>query len=319
MHHPWTVSRHHGGIEPGMKESMCNNPEEGKILEEGFVKVGGKNIWFGVFGKEKAGTPLLSIHGGPGFCSIIESGNDLSEDRPVYFYDQLGSLRSEKADSIETYTVDYFVNELAEVIKLLGLNKVILLGHSWGGGLAAKYVLDKKPDGVSALILNSPLLSARIFNEDAQRNFQKLPEATRQTIERLEREGDFGEEYEKAVFEYYKAYGCRKRPVPDVVNQLMMTANYEVYGKLQGPSELKLTGELKDFDLLPELGKLNLPVLLIGGDTDEVAVEGMRTYQLAIADARLAIIPDSAHFNAIEQPEIFKTIVNQFTRQFDEN
>lgn len=285
-------------------------------MEEGFINIRGKNIWYGVFGKEKKGTPMLVVHGGPGFCSITEYGDDLSEDRPVYMYDQLGSLRSDKADSIDTYTADYFVEELDDVRKALGLHKVILMGYSWGGGLVSKYVLDNDPDGVSALVLNSPFLSARFFEEDVDRNLARLPQKARETIERLDREGNYGDEYQGAIMEYYKVYGCRKRPVPEMVMKMMMTANYEVYGKLQGPSEIKLSGDLRDFDLMPMLGKLKLPVLLVSGDNDEISVDSMRAYQLAIPDSRLAIIPDAGHLNAIEQPEYFKAIVNQFAKRF---
>lgn len=285
-------------------------------MEEGFINIRGKNIWYGVFGKEKEGTPLLVVHGGPGFCSITESGEDLSEDRPVYMYDQLGSLRSDKADSIEDYTADYFVEELDDVRKALGLDKVILMGHSWGGGLVSKYMLDRDPDGVSALILNSPFLSARFFEEDVDRNLARLPQKAKETIERLERDGNYGDEYQGAIMEYYKVYGCRRRPVPDMVMQMMMTANYDVYGKLWGPSEVKLSGDLRDFDLMPLLGKLKVPVLLISGDNDEISVDSMRAYQLAIPDSRLAIIPDAGHLNPIDQPEHFKVVVNQFAKRF---
>lgn len=297
-------------------QDLSENLKEGIILEEGFINIRGKNIWYGVFGKEKEGTPLLVVHGGPGFCSITESGDDLSEDRPVYMYDQLGSLRSDKADSIEVYTTDYFVEELDDVRKALGLDKVILMGHSWGGGLVSKYMLDRNPDGVIALVLNSPFLSARFFEEDVERNLARLPENARETIERLERDGNYGDEYQGAIMEYYKVYGCRKRPVPEMVMKMMMTANYEVYGKLQGPSEIKLSGDLRDFDLMPLLGKLKVPVLLVSGDNDEISVDSMRAYQLAIPDSRLAIIPDAGHLNAIEQPEYFKALVNQFAKRF---
>lgn len=237
---------------------QSNVLKEGSILEEGLINVQGKNIWYGVFGKEKPGTPLLVVHGGPGFCSILEPGEGLSENRPVYLYDQLGSLRSEKANSLEDYTVDYFVEELMQVIKSLDLEKVILMGFSWGGGLTTKYVLDKKPAEVTALILNSPFLSAQAFTEDVRKNMSRLPETVRHTIDRLEQENNFGEEYEGAILEYYKVFGCRARPLPRIVGEMMATANYEVYGKLQGPSEIKLTGDLRDFDLTPQLVHCNI-------------------------------------------------------------
>jgi len=166
------------------------------------------------------------------------------------------------------------------------------------------------------LSLTHLFCSARFFNEDVERNLARLPEKVRETIERLEKDGNYGDEYQGAIMEYYKVYGCRKRPVPEMVMKMMMTANYEVYGKLQGPSEVKLSGDLRDFDLMPQLGKLKVPVLLVSGDNDEISVDSMRAYQLAIPDSRLAIIPDAGHLNAIEQPEYFKAVVNRFARRF---
>jgi proline iminopeptidase len=296
--------------------TKMDNLKEGIILEEGYISVGGKNIWYCVYGKEKEGTPVLFVHGGPGFSTITDGIRELSEDRPVYFYDQLGSMRSDMADSSDTYTVGYFVGELDEVRKSLGLDKVILMGHSWGGGLVAAYVLDRKPEGVSSLVLVSPFLSAALFEEDTRRNFDRLPEEFRKTIEAYDRDGNYGQEYQIAMVEYYKAYMCLQRPFPGVLMQAFGTMNEEVYGKLWGPSELKLVGTLRDFDLLPELGNLNLPVLIVGGDNDEVGVEGMRVCQLAIPNARLAVIPGAAHMNYLDQPELFRSVVGKFIREF---
>ncbi|MFB0957387.1 MAG: alpha/beta hydrolase, partial [Clostridiaceae bacterium] len=64
------------------------------------------------------------------------------------------------------------------------------------------------------------------------------------------------------------------------------------------------------------LGSLNIPVLLISGDNDEITVETMRAYQLAIPDARLAIIPDAGHLNFIDQPDLFNILINRFTGKF---
>jgi len=52
--------------------TKMDNLKEGIILEEGYISVGGKNIWYCVYGKEKEGTPVLFVHGGPGFSTITD-------------------------------------------------------------------------------------------------------------------------------------------------------------------------------------------------------------------------------------------------------
>lgn len=62
-------------------------------------------------------------------------------DRPVIFYDQLGAGRSDHPTDASLWKVDRFVRELADVRQALGLDKVHILGHSWGSMLAVDYML----------------------------------------------------------------------------------------------------------------------------------------------------------------------------------
>ncbi len=81
-------------------------------MREQYIQTNRGRIWTGVFGEEKRGIPLLVIHGGPGFMSMTDVVSDLSVDRPVYFYDQLGSGKSDKAADPDDYTVDSFIEAL---------------------------------------------------------------------------------------------------------------------------------------------------------------------------------------------------------------
>ena len=85
-------------------------------MREDYIRYQGKKIWYLVYGEELQKTPLLVVHGGPGFLSIPDVIADLSDDRPVYFYDQLGGGNSDKADQLDDYCLDYFVSELDAVI-----------------------------------------------------------------------------------------------------------------------------------------------------------------------------------------------------------
>ena len=87
--------------------------------------------------------------------------SDLASGRPVYFYDQLGCGRSDRVPDTSWYTVERYVDELAEVRGQLGLEQVVLMGFSWGTALACAYVLERGLAGVAGLVPLRPLLEHR--------------------------------------------------------------------------------------------------------------------------------------------------------------
>jgi len=85
---------------------------------EGFLEVKGGRIWYKVVGTGK-GTPLLLIHGGPGSrsCEGIPGYSTLGNDRPVIFYDQLGSGHSDRPTDTTLWQLPRFVDEVEALRK----------------------------------------------------------------------------------------------------------------------------------------------------------------------------------------------------------
>ncbi|MBI4856770.1 MAG: proline iminopeptidase-family hydrolase [Acetobacterium woodii] len=283
-------------------------------MREDYINYQGKKIWYSVYGEASQQTPLLVVHGGPGFLSIPDTIADFSEGRPVYFYDQLGSGKSEKANDHDDYSLAYFVSELDAVIQGLQLSEVILLGLSWGCGLIAAYMLDKRPQFVKALILSAPYLSTPLWEECAMENISNLPEVIQKIIVEAEKNQEFGEAYEKAAEVYYGNYLCRLDPWPDSVMDSFGKLNMDVYLTMWGPSEFSVNGKLKRFDLMPRLHEIPVPVLLTCGDNDEAGVKMVKDFQMEFPQGSMAVIPSSAHLHHIEQPLIYKTIVGEFLK-----
>ena len=125
--------------------AFAENPAPG----QGFIDVPGGPVWYKVSGTGD-GLPLLTLHGGPGGTScgnsLLES---LGDERPVIRYDQLGTGRSGRPDDLSLWEVDRFVEALHTLRHELGLERFHLYGHSWGGALAAAYVLEKEPKASS--------------------------------------------------------------------------------------------------------------------------------------------------------------------------
>lgn len=281
-------------------------------MREDYINYQDKKIWYSVYGETLQQTPLLVVHGGPGFLSIPDVIADFSAERPVYFYDQLGSGNSDRADDNNDYSLEYFVSELDAVIQGLQLTEVILLGLSWGCGLICAYMLDKKPQFVTALILSAPYLSTPLWEECAIENISSLPETMQKIIVEAEKNQEFGADYEMATGVYYGKYLCR--PWPDSVTASFGKLNMDVYLTMWGPSEFTVNGKLKQFDLMPRLPEIPVPVLLTCGDNDEAGVKMVKDFQMAFPLGSMAVIPGAAHLHHIEQPLIYKTIVSEFLK-----
>lgn len=147
-------------------------------VAEGFIPFRGMSTWFrilGPLGSDK--TPLLCLHGGPGMPSdALEPLEALATTgRAVIRYDQLGCGRSDRPRDPSLWTTSTFVDELAAVRRGLGLERVHLLGWSWGGMLALEYLLDRQPEGVASLVLASAPASAPLWREEVQRLREGLP------------------------------------------------------------------------------------------------------------------------------------------------
>jgi proline-specific peptidase len=92
----------------------------------------------GDLGAAQERLPVLALHGGPGFPhDCLEDLGALADPgRPVVFYDHLGCARSDRPDVPSLWTMSTFVEEVGVVRAALGLHRVHLFGHSWGGWLA---------------------------------------------------------------------------------------------------------------------------------------------------------------------------------------
>lgn len=279
----------------------------------GFIKVDGGPVWYDISGSG-SGIPILMLHGGPGGTSCAFSNlAPIGEERSIIRYDQLGSGRSGRPDDMSLWQVDRFIQELHTIRMELGLEEMHLLGHSWGGALAAAYVLEKGTDGIASLILSSPLLSTSRWIEDANYLRSQLPEGIQNTLDTHELAGTLdSEEYQAATEEFYRKHVYGGDRVAPPANCKGVTSNAEIYEYMWSPTEFLATGTLTDFDLSNRLHEIDVPVLFIAGEFDEARPERLRQFQQLIPNSQLMIIEDAAHASYRKKPEEYSTALQGF-------
>ena len=286
-------------------------------VDEGRIPFRGYETWHRSVG-DGPGVPLLCLHGGPGSTHVgLTALEPLADERRVVLYDQLGSGNSSKPSDPSLWTVELFVAELANVREALGLERVHLLGHSWGGMLAQEYALTQ-PDGLASLVLSSTLSSAALWREEALRLRAAMPAEIAAQLDAHEAEGTTDDpEYERAVFEFLHRHLCRLDPWPPVVEEVIRSTNLEVYNTMWGPSEAHPTGVLADWDVTPRLGEIRVPALVLCGRYDEATPRQAETIAAALPDAELVVFEESAHLAPLEETERYLSTVRAFLARMD--
>lgn len=117
-------------------------------------------IWTMTINTENKNTPLVMIHGfGAGIAFWVMNFEELSKDRPLYAIDLLGFGRSSRpkfsndSDEIE----QQYIDSIEQWRVVMGLDKMVLLGHSFGGFLSSAYAM-KYPERVEHLVLGEKIV-----------------------------------------------------------------------------------------------------------------------------------------------------------------
>lgn len=98
---------------------------------------------------------VFCLNGGPGLpCDYLREAHSCLTNKGyrVVAFDQLGTGASDRPDDLSLWTIGRYVEETETVRKALGLGKIHMLGHSWGGWLAIDYALTY-PENLKTLIL----------------------------------------------------------------------------------------------------------------------------------------------------------------------
>jgi proline iminopeptidase len=293
-------------------------------MEEGFVDAHGVLIYYKVMGR---GAPLMIVHGGPGASHdyLLPYLLPLARRNRLIFIDERGSGRSEKLENTSLYTVENMVEDVEDVRRALGLGKVNLLGHSYGGVLAQAYAF-KYQKNLSRLILGGTFYSTAEMNKVLASERQAMPPDALAKLSDLEKAGLFnkGKPWEKGRYpdEYAKlAWGdgyfpflYQHRPDPNYDPAAGNTStSWDLYREMWGShGEFIIDGNLKSVEYASKLPGIKVPTLVICGDHDESDPSLSRFMHEKIAGSKLVILPQSGHMAFVDQPTLYVKAVDDF-------
>ena len=285
---------------------------------EGRIPFKGHSTWYTIVGEgeEPGKLPLLLLHGGPGGAhDYMESMGELARGgRRVIMYDQLGCGKSPVPSNPDMWTIELFVEEVDVVRQALGLERLHILGQSWGGMLGMEYALTQ-PEGVESLIICDSPGRMDLWVEEANRLRAVLPSDVQETLLKHEQAGTTDDPaYEEACLVFYNRHVCRV-PWSDSVSRSFAQMPNEVYMTMNGPSEFHCIGTLRTWDVTPRLGEITIPTLVISGRYDEATPKISKEVSDAIPGAEWVLFEESSHMPHEEEPERFRQVVGDFLAQ----
>lgn len=286
-------------------------------VTEGTIDFRGYRTWYRIVGEDvDSRLPVVVLHGGPGAThQYLEPLDVLAESgRRIVFYDQIGCGRSDRPTDPEFYETETFVDELVTLRAALGLDRVHLVGQSWGGMLAMQYALERPPGLASIVVADSPADMGQWVSE-ANRLRAALPSDVQRVLAEHEAAGTTtAPEYQAAVEIFYRKHVCRLDPWPDsfVRTAEALERDNFVYLVMNGPSEFHVIGKLASWSILDRLHEIETPTLLISGAHDEATPAIVGAIAERIPHAEWVLFDESSHTPHLEQPAAFSATVRAF-------
>lgn len=282
---------------------------------EGSVHFRGYRTWYRmVRNLGSLGAPLLVLHGGPGSThNYFAPLERLGKERTVVLYDQLGCGRSDRPQDIE-WSVAVFAEELVAVRDQLGLDRIHLLGTSWGGMLALEHVLSGA-EGIVSLVLSSTLASVDEWAAEQRLLRNALPSGVVEVLDRHESAGTYDDpEYERAMDAFFDRHFYRGPKPRAELERMGVEKATDVYRAMQGPNEWTVTGALRGWDVRNRLGEINVPTMVIRGRHDMCTDAIAATLVNGIRGAREVVLEESSHTPVLEETDLYLNVVGGFLR-----
>ena len=276
----------------------------------------GFETYYRIVGEKTDLAPLLLIHGGPGsthnYFEVLDSLAETSH-RQIISYDQIGCGESYVEGHKELWSLRTWTAELIALRQWLHLDRVHLLGQSWGGMLIMAYLIDCKPEGIESVILSSTLSSSALWSHEQQRLIAFMPVEEQKAIAEAVRTGNFEAPAYLKANEHYTALHADEITAdsPECLRR-KKRFGLESYIEAWGPNEYTPTGTLKDFDYTARLHEIAQPTLVISGTNDECTPLIAKTMYDAIPHARWELLDGARHMTFIDQTDNYIRILTHW-------
>lgn len=248
------------------------------------------------------GRPMLVMHGGSGLDHTYFRPwlDPLGDQVQLIYYDQYGQGRSTRPDNYEKISMESWADEADALRASLGHERILLLGHSYGGFIAQTYAL-RHPEHLDGLIL-SDTAPALDYPDVIMANAQSrgTPEQVQAFIAGISApvadDATFRQLWNTILPLYFHHYD------PPVAANLDAATHYSAGAFNQGMGKI-----ISTFNTLNRLHEIAIPTLVLAGSDDWITPpnQGAERLHAALPNSKLTLFGESGHFPFIEEQEKF--------------
>jgi proline iminopeptidase len=246
---------------------------------------------------------------------LVEDLTPLAAHHTLLFYDQRGAGRSSLVGDSAALDGQRFAEDLEAVRQHFGLQRVTLLGHSWGAGVAALYA-SHYPGRIGRLLIVDGIPLRR---QELTRAFQELAAARDSITRRKMQEWMAARRANPADVEACRAYYVLWFGPFFADSSAMRRSRGDFCAGSAESRRNKMTSvdryvaaSLGDWDWRPALRHVQAPALVIHGSADVLPVASARDWAAAVPGARLLLLQGIGHFPYLEAPDTFFGAVHEF-------
>lgn len=260
--------------------------------------------------------PLMVVHGGTPYGHVYlhysRAVDSLAKDRRIVYYDQRGRALSPELKPGQSCTIADSVADLEALRAHLGIERMDLLGHSFGGFVLLAFAA-RHPEHVNRMILvGSPPPRGADLDPSPPALREMFPEASERGA-RLEAALKSGDRSAWAAlvrdFAAMTIYSRKKRD--EFLARLLPAPEY-VFRR--DPDELMLE-DARRLDLTGEVERFQIRTLILNGRYDPITPPGLAfRIQKVIPGSHVVIFERSGHFPFFEEPDAFAREVRAFLR-----
>jgi len=282
-----------------------------------YAKIRDTKIYFDIEGlglvpdgsKMRERPTAFLIHGGPGadHTSFKPLFSSLTDQLQLVYYDLRGQGRSAR-DNKDTYTFENNVEDLEALRQYLGLEKIILIGGSYGGMVALGYGI-KYPQNLQGLIVMATAPSYHCIPK-AQAFLAEKGTPEQRAIAQYLWDGNFKDE------NHLRKYFELTAPLYSLTFNPKSPNNFKRTILSVDAINVAFRTFFKSFDLRDQLHKITAPSLIIGAKEDWIcAPEFSEEIAQKIPNSTLRMFENCGHLIRADQPEKLMFEISQFLRE----
>ena len=272
--------------------------------------INGTSLYYEVVG---SGNPLLIMHGGLGFDHTYFRPwiDKLSEDSKLIFYDHRGNGRSDRSKPLDDVYHSTWADDANSLREHLGIEKMVLMGHSYGGVLALHYAL-QYPKTLSGLILANtyPAWNYKdtVLEKARERGTpEQVSAVENRFFERVKDDGDLEDLAGLLGNMYFHD------PSNPIAADFGIDVQFSADGYNRGFVDIHA-----QHNVIDELSKITIPTLILCGSDDWITPyeQGSAILHAEIPNSKLIMFEKSGHCIFAEEQDKFLNVVQGFMSNF---